>query len=672
MRSKFRIGKIEAPNEVIEAMKLPIDRRLLVMSVVVAGAIFVFDVMVEPHVAATIAYVGLVLMCRGSNWPPFALWLAALATGLSVAGFFTSEAEFSTFDLANRAVALLVIWLTAFLCSRLIRTAEDLKSARSKLQHQKDRASTTATRAVRALRSERNDRARIEEELEETEQRYRAVFNQTYQFVAVLDPEGAVEEVNETMYGLGLPPAADVIGQPIWNLPLWNDEGRERLHSAVRAAASGDFVRDEFRIEQSSGGSVIVDLSLKPIRNPTGWVDLIILEARDITQHKRDQSMLIQTQKMEVLGQFASGIAHDFNNLLTVIAGNLELAERRVRSNDAAKRIAKAVNAVFQGRSLTDRILAFARKKQLEPCSIEVNALVSEVLGLSEIGLHENMTIEREIAAGLWPCWADPAQLQTALLNLLVNARDAMPKGGRITVRAVNATLQPESRRDRPNLPGGDYVVLSVEDEGEGIPAAILDKVTDPFFTTKAPGSGSGLGLSMVAGFTKQSDGDLVISSTEGRGTKVSLYLPRANHAAARPGNGPEWPVSRGNGRILVVEDDPEVRDVAVTMLTDLGYHVAEASDGEEAALIMRKGQHFDLLLTDVMMPGDKDGRDLGRLARTILPELGVLYSSGNPETAVGIRPIKEMGEDFISKPYHHAELARKIERLLSRANKMG
>jgi PAS domain S-box-containing protein len=655
-------------------MTISVHPRLLVASLVVAGVLFVFDVLVGTHFAVSIAYVGLVLISSVSTRPAFAYWLAALSTVLIIAGQLASSADISASGLANRGLALLAVWITAVLSSRQIRTVQVLREADAELQQQKDRAASTASRAVDALRSERGDRARIEkeledveEELEETEQRYRAVFNQTYQFAAVLDPHGAVEEVNETMRGLGVPQGAEIVGTPVWGLSIWDGEARERLRDAVVAAEAGDFVRDEFPIRRPDGDAMIVDLSLKPIRNSMGLIDLIILEARDITQHKRDQSRAIQTQKMEVLGQFASGIAHDFNNLLTVIAGNLELAERRLKDDEAiAERIAKAVNAVFQGRSLTDRILTFARKKQLEPSSVDVKALIEETIGLSRSGLDENTAIESDVAPELWFCWADPAQLQTALLNLLINARDAMPNGGQITVRARNMTLGPEHRRNRPDIADGDYVVIGVHDEGEGIPANILDKVTDPFFTTKGLGSGSGLGLSMVADFVDQSEGGLEIQSTMGLGTTVSLYLTRSHQLPESSGQGRDTAASRGEYRILVVEDDPDVRDTAVSMLSELGYRVTEASDSEEALCILRGGDVFDLLLTDVMMPGDKDGQSLGHLARDILPKLSILYSSAYSGIAEEIRLDGGLPEGFIGKPYHYAELAQKIESLLS------
>lgn len=648
-------------------MNIPVDSRLLIVSLVVAGVIFVFDVMVGARFAAAIAYVGLVLISGASTRPSFAYWLAALGTVLIIAGQLVSLANFATSELVNRGLALLVVWITAFLLSRRIRMAQELKEAHAKLRDQRDRSASTASRAVQALRSERSDRARIEEELEETEQRYRAVFNQTYQYTAVLNPHGAIEEVNETMRGLGLPHGADIFRLPVWELPLWEGDSRERLREAVSIAEVGDFVRDEFHIQQPDGAGIIVDLSLKPIRNSMGLIDLIILEARDVTQHKRDQSRVIQTQKMEVLGQFASGIAHDFNNLLTVIAGNLELAGRRVKHDEvAAKRIAKAVNAAFQGRSLTDRILAFARKKQLEPGPVNVKALIEETTGLSRSGLDDNTAVESDIAPGIWFCWTDPAQLQTALLNLLINARDAMPNGGQIVVRARNMTLGPEHRRNRPDLADGDYVVISVHDEGDGIPANILDRVTDPFFTTKGPGSGSGLGLSMIADFVDQSEGELKIESTKGLGTTVSLNLPRSHQPPESSEQSGETAASRGEGRILVVEDDSEVRDTAVSMLSDLGYRVTEASDGEEALSILRGGDVFDLLLTDVMMPGDLDGRQLGRLARDILPKLSILYSSADSGIAAELRSDDGLPEGLIGKPYRYAELAQKVEDLLS------
>lgn len=644
-----------------------VDPRLLAQILVVAGLVFAASLLVEPAVAMPLAYVGVVLLALPSAWPPLALWLAALATVLTVvAGLLVAE-PFSTADLINRGLALAVVWPVAFMCSSWLRASRQLKGARLRIEQQKDHAETSAIQAETALRSEQKDRVRIAEELEETEHRYRAVFNQTFQLTAVLNPLGAIEELNETMRGIGLLQSETFVGTPIWDLPVWDAAGRERLRHAVAAAAFGDFFRDELHIRRPEEDDMVVDLSLKPIRSPTGLVDLVVLEARDITQHKRDQSLLMQTQKMEVLGQFASGIAHDFNNLLTVIAGNLELVERRVQDDKAiTQRIVKAVNAVFRGQTLTDRILAFARQKQLEPRSVDIKALIAEAIDLARSGLDDITMTQHEIAPDLWPCWVDPAQLQTALLNLLINARDAMPDGGPITVRASNFTLELGRRENGPDLPEGDYVVVSVSDEGVGIPADLLDRVTDPFFTTKEVGSGSGLGLSMVAGFTAQSGGDLTIRSKEGRGTSVSLYLPRSRETLPLSLRQLQTTVSRSEGRILVVEDDPDVRDAAVSMLSELGYKVEEASDGASALTVLRRNGRFDLMLTDLVMPGDLDGAALGRQARTLLPDLKILYASGNPERAEEVGPTDEAREDFIAKPYRFAELAQKTESLLT------
>lgn len=644
---------------------MKVDRRLLALSLLVAAAVFAFDLLVPSSVAAAVPYVGLVLMARGSNWPPYALCLTGLATVLAVAGYLIAAGNGTEIALVNRALALGVIWLAGALCYRQAQTMNNLEDARTALKHQADKAVTTAVRATNALGSEREVRERIEQELEETEQRYQSYFNQTFQLAAVLGPSGMVEEANETFLTVGGLPKSEISGKAIWALPIWDQESRDQLRAAVIDAASGNFYRDEIRIEREAGDGMIVDLSIKPVRSLSGEVDLLILEARDITQHKRDQALLMQAQKLEILGQFASGIAHDFNNLLTVIAGNLELMERRAQNNAVfTRRIAKAVNAVFQARGLTDRILTFARKQQLEPRSVNLNILVAEAIDLSKSGLDENTKIDADIAPDLWSCWADPAQLQTAMLNLLINARDAMPNGGRITVRACNLVFRPEHQ---VNLPDADYVILSVTDEGEGIPAGILEKVTDPFFTTKGPSRGSGLGLSMVHGFTKQSGGDLTISSVEGQGTTISLFLPRSLEKVCPTPQRRETTVLRGEGHVLVVEDEPEVRDATVSMLSDLGYQVEEASNSDEALILLRQGSHFDLLLTDIMMPGDKDGRVLGRLARSILPRLKILYTSADPDRLAEIRATQGDHENVISKPHRYGELAQKAEGLLSR-----
>jgi PAS domain S-box-containing protein len=641
-------------------MRIPVEPYLVAASLAVAVAIFALDTLFESHDAAVIGYVGLVLVSWRSTWPAFPIWLGVAATALIIVAYFIDASQFSIMDVVERCLAVAVMWPVVLLCSRQIRNTNRLEATRARLHRQEDEAAS-------ALLSERNDRERVEEELEEAEHRYRGFFNQTFQLVAVLQPSGMVEELNETMLGIIPSGAREIVGVEVWDLPLWSDAGREHLRSAVAAAASGNFFRNEFRIKPASGDEMIVDLSLKPVRSGLGQVDLIILEARDITQHVREHALLMQAQKMEVLGRFASGITHDFNNLLTVIAGNLELVERRTRDDESVTaRIERALNAVFHGRDLTDRILTFARKQQLEPRPVDCRALIGEVLDLAKSGLDEDTFVDSSVAPDLWPCWADSAQLQTALLNLIINARDAMPNGGRVTVRASNVVLPLEGYEGRPDLKDGDYVALSVADEGEGIPADIVEKVTEPFFSTKGPGEGSGLGLSMVHGFAKQSGGDLMISSAEGEGTTVSLYLPRSlQPVEARMQNGDAVPCF-GDKRILVVEDDPEVRATAASMLSDLGYGVEATSNSDAALGLLHDGRKVDLLLTDVVMPGEKDGWELGRCARSILPDIKILYSSAHSHKATDIGALRTSHEDFIPKPYHYAELARKTQRLLS------
>lgn len=661
--------------------KRPVDPQLIFLSLVVAGAVFVLDLLVEPHIAAPVAYVGLILMCRGSTRPDFALWLGGLATVLTVGAHFLESVHDSFEDVADRGLALGVIWLTAVLCSRGVKTNNELEEARAKLKEKWGRAVTLARQARSSLHSERTDRERVEDALEEAEHRYRGFFNQTFQLAAVLDPSGAVEEANETLLLAGNVQAAEITGRPVWALPIWRGEAPVRLRRGVAEAAAGNFYRDELEVSRAGGNGMVVDLSLKPIRDASGQVDLLILEARDVTQHKRDQEMLMQAQKMEVLGQLASGISHDFNNLLTVIGGNLELVGRRLKGNEVASaRLDKALNAVFQGRELTDQMLAFARKQNLSPQTVDLNGLIIETAELFRRGLDENSAVQTDLATDLWFCRIDPAQFQMALLSILINARDAMPNGGRITIHRSNLTLRPGDARPAPDMADGQYVVLSVADEGEGIPAEVLDKVTEPFFTTKRPGKGTGLGLSMVYGLMKSSGGDLRIESDHGLGTKVSLYLPRSLEAPSEPISEPEPSVSKDRskdrskdgGRVLVVEDEPEARDVAVSMLSDLGYDVEKVGDAKAALELLRAGRPFDLMVTDIMMPGDTDGTALGRLARSLRPDLKILYTSGNPRKVAQICGPGSVREDFVPKPYRYGELVRQAEKLLARRMPVG
>ncbi len=377
---------------------------------------------------------------------------------------------------------------------------------------------------------------------------------------------------------------------------------------------------------------------------------------------------LRQSQRLEAVGQLTGGVAHDFNNLLTVVMGNSELLAEKTADQPQLQQMAQMIGAAAQrGADLTQQLLAFARKQALDPRPTDVNQLAAALDPMLRRTLGEHIEIELVRAAGLWPAMVDPGQLENALLNLCLNARDAMPKGGRLTLETANAALD-SSYADRfPDVSPGQYVLLAVSDTGQGIAPEHLDQVFEPFFTTKEKGKGTGLGLAMVYGFTKQSAGHISIYSEPGQGTTVKLYLPRAAReetVANAPIPAPA--IEGGAETILVVEDDAMVRSFARNELQSLGYRVIEASSGKAAMILIEQRDDIDLLFTDVVMPGGMSGRELADAARQLRPSLRVLYTSGYTENAIVHQGRLDPGVMLLAKPYRRADLSRAIRQALS------
>lgn len=397
-----------------------------------------------------------------------------------------------------------------------------------------------------------------------------------------------------------------------------------------------------------------------------------------VTEMRRREEIegtLRQTQKMEAIGQLTGGIAHDFNNMLTVIIGNLDTLQRRLRAPDAIHpaQLAKPIEAATQGArnaaKLTHRLLAFARQQPLAPQSVDLRAVVSGMGELMARTVGETIKIETVSGAGLWPTLADVNQIENALLNLVVNARDAMPNGGLITIETSNAYLDEAYVAPFGDISTGQYVMLSVSDSGCGIPAEKLDKVFEPFYTTKPPGQGTGLGLAMIHGFVKQSGGHIRIYSEVGQGTTVKIYLPRLTSALPVGPASPveEKPQSRafGGEMILVVEDDDGVRAYVVDTLEDLGYQVQAASDAEAALRVLSGAGRIDLLFTDVVLSGALNGRQLADEAKRLRPELPVLFTTGYTRNAIVHHGRLDAGVNLLSKPYASRELGEQVRRII-------
>ncbi len=416
------------------------------------------------------------------------------------------------------------------------------------------------------------------------------------------------------------------------------------------------------------GGMRWIRSSTVPMTGADGTVMGILGTYEDITQVKETERNLLQAQKMEVVGQLTGGIAHDFNNLLAIMMGNAELLEDRVKGDEKARQqIEKLLTTIDRASALTTRLLAFSRRQSLAPVAADVNALIEDLHELLSRTLGE--TIELKVATGtdVWPARIDPHQFENALINLAVNARDAMPSGGSMAIETANVALDEAFAPQDEEFTPGDYVVVTVSDTGAGMTEDVLEKAYEPFFTTKDVGKGSGLGLSMVYGFAKQSKGHVSIRSDVGLGTTVRLYLPRSAEAATAKEPDADIPVSpRGNESILVVEDDPSVREGPLGVLRDHGYDVVGAGGGEDAIAHLKSGKAFDLLFTDVVLPGGINGVDIAEQARRLQPRIKVLYTTGYAEYAVVHNGWLDTEATLLKKPYRHAELLMKVRKALS------
>lgn len=418
---------------------------------------------------------------------------------------------------------------------------------------------------------------------------------------------------------------------------------------------------------------------------------ILISDLRKRTS-ERDAELLLRrsaednfrrAQKMEALGQLTGGIAHDFNNLLTIIIGNLDTIQRRLKTPaDDGRRLIEmivkplefAIHGAQSAAQLTQRLLAFSRRQPLQPARLDLNRVISSMSELLRRTFGETVNVETVLAGGLWPTLADPAQLESALLNLAINAKHAMPNGGRLSIETANTYLDDSYCCDFPDVAPGQYVQLSVADTGTGIDAETIQKVFEPFFTTKGS-EGSGLGLAMVHGFIKQSGGHIRIYSEVGHGTTVKIYLPRlmqADQFAAAPSARPSLSTIQEaypQETILVVEDSSGVRQYAVTALAELGYQVLEAGDADEALRLLESTRRIDLLFTDVVLPG-ANGRELARQAILLRQNLPVLYTSGYTRNAIIHHGRLDAGLHLLNKPYTQSDLAKKIRELLDNKTK--
>jgi signal transduction histidine kinase/ActR/RegA family two-component response regulator len=382
----------------------------------------------------------------------------------------------------------------------------------------------------------------------------------------------------------------------------------------------------------------------------------------EIAERERAEARLIQAQKMEAIGQLTGGIAHDFNNLLTVVVGSLDLALRRCDDEAVLRLVGNALKAAERGASLTAQLLTFSRRQRLSPVAIDINKVVSGMREMMARTIGPQIQIETDLQPDMWHALADPTQLEMMVLNLAINSRDAMSKGGQIIIRTRNVPHVPASLASE--LSAGEYVCVSVHDDGPGMPPEVLAHAFEPFFTTKSHGKGTGLGLAQLYGFAKQSGGAAKIDSKPGEGTAVAIYLPRTREVLARDGPPRQDAHNGRRAKILVVDDDDDVRTVTTATIEELGYSVVTVAEGKEALTKLRE-ERFDLLITDVAMPG-MDGVELARRARNIDDRLPILFSSGYADVQMFGEELSD--ETVLRKPFRVADVAARIQKVLDLA----
>ncbi|WP_336492001.1 hybrid sensor histidine kinase/response regulator [Methylobacterium nigriterrae] len=505
-----------------------------------------------------------------------------------------------------------------------------------------------------------SDRRVQQEALRQSEERFRILVQGVTDYaIFMLSPEGIVTNWNagaSQIKGYG---EAEIIGQHFSRFYTEEDRAAGVPDKALATAGrEGKFEADGWRVRKDGTrfwASVVIDA----IRDSSGTLIGFAKVTRDITERRNAQqelekarSALFQAQKMEALGGLSSGIAHDFNNLLTVVLGNLDLL-RRAPEERRTRLIDNAVRAVEQGRRLTQQLLAFGRKHVLQPEVVAVNRLIFGMDDMLKQSLRGDIRIVFDLADDLWPVEVDPSQLQIALINLAVNARDAMPKGGRFRIRTENVAARDEE--------APESIAIAVSDTGHGMAPDVLARAFEPFFSTKEVGKGTGLGLPQVYGFAQQADGSVRVTSEVGHGTTFTISLPRSFATVAHVAESDHSSGETGRAlRVLLVEDNAPVAEVAVSVLAERGHTVVSAGSAPEAMQVLNSGQPFDLILSDLVMPGGMSGLDLAQRVRSRWPALPVLLATGYSDQAA--RALKE-GFPLISKPYEPAALLLAIER---------
>ncbi|MCP5065050.1 MAG: PAS domain S-box protein [bacterium] len=510
-------------------------------------------------------------------------------------------------------------------------------------------------------------RKEAEHGLRESETRFRAFVESSPNPISMKDREGRYSLINQNFAKLaGLPPEK-ILGKTSYGVLAEPHAASDVQHDRQVIEKRSSALREE-SIETVDGMRTLL-VNKFPVFDETEDVAAVGTIYTDITERMQTEEQLRQSQRMEAVGQLTGGIAHDFNNVLAVILGDLEVIQEDLgRSNPLHAILESTIEATMRGAELTHRLLAFARKQTLDVMSVDLSSLVQGMNSMLRRSLGGTIDIEVASDADLWLCAADPAQMEHAVLNLAINARDAMPDGGKLKIEASNVHLTAEDAASHGDLVPGRYVMLAVSDTGTGMPPEVRRQIFEPYFTTKGPGKGTGLGLSMVFGFVNQSKGHISVDSEEGHGTTFKLYLPKSDESMTdiSTSNATESPLAAQPGEtVLVVEDDKDVGASVTRMLTLLGYTVLEAVDGKEALRILANTSRVDLLLTDVILPGEMRGRILREAALEEKSDLKVLFMSGYADDAIARHGQLDPGVEFLPKPFTKGDLARSVRKVL-------
>jgi PAS domain S-box-containing protein len=526
----------------------------------------------------------------------------------------------------------------------------------------------------RQLREEIVARKHAQAALEVSRKRLHDILDSLFAFVGLYDTDGTLIEANRAPLEAANLKPEDVLGRPFWDTYWWSYSPavQTQLKDALRRAASGEHVRYEVPIRVAEGQLITIDVAFGPLFNSEGEVIQLVGSAVDITERveaernfRHAETELRQARKLDTIGRLAGGSAQDFNNLLGIVIGHADRLLRHLRPEDPLHRSASTIrHAASRGTALTGQLLAFSRRQALNPAVLNLNRAVTNLEPLLPRLLGEDIHMVFTLAPDVWNIRVDREQLDQVLMNLAVNARDAMPHGGTLRIATTNTTLDRTSARDHAGAQPGDYVALTVSDSGHGMDEATAAQVFEPFFTTKDPDGGTGLGLSTVYGIVTQSGGQIEVSSEPGRGATFTSYFPRVE-AAEDPAADITSPAAPAYGTetVLVVEDEDYLRRMLQDGLESLGYVVVTARNGKEALQLCHDAA-FDVVVTDVVMP-EMNGRELSKRLTVLYPQLKTLFISGFTDDIIGPRDASQSGPELLRKPFTVDDLARKIWEVL-------